>query len=85
MTQDADQRKKDELERKKGKVRVRVTYIATGYIFGGLLLLIHGATTGMVQDPFFGRVKDLYMVGVPIASGVIAFWFGDRSRGKKPE
>ncbi len=69
-----------DLARSKSKVRVRVTYIAAGYVFIGAIILVIGAL--VCKD--FATAKDIFLSVLPIATGVITYWFADRSRGKKP-
>ena len=69
-----------DLARRKSQVRVRVTYIAAGYVFIGAIILIIGA---LVCDNVT-TAKDIFLSVLPIATGVITYWFADRSRGKKP-
>jgi len=69
-----------ELARRKSAVRVRVTYAATGYALLGALVLIIGA----VASGDINTGKDIFLAVLPVATGVITYWFADRSRGKKP-
>lgn len=70
-----------ELKRRKSAVRVRVTYLATGFVFMGSILLI----IWCLACQQFSIAKDLFLTVLPVATGVITYWFADRSRGKKPD
>ena len=70
-----------DLKRRKSIVRVRVTYLATGFVFIGSILLI----IWCLICKQFNTAKDLFLTVLPVATGVITYWFADRSRGKKPE
>lgn len=69
-----------DLARRKSQVRVLVTYFAALYVFIGAIILIIGA---LVCDDITAA-KDVFLSVLPIATGVITYWFADRSRGKKP-
>lgn len=94
---------KEDLEKSKSRVRVRVTYAATAFIFaiGGLLVLallfepylalVFNYVMGHLPRPAdaspsdmkvgglnFTDAKDLFLAILPVASGIIAFWFGNR-------
>ena len=70
-----------DLKKRKSIVRVRVTYLATGFVFIGSILLI----IWCLICKQFDIAKDLFLTVLPVATGVITYWFADRSRGKKPE
>ncbi len=71
---------KNELEKGRSKVRIRVTYAATGYIFLGALILIAGALYYKRADGFV-LAKDIFLAVLPVATGVITYWFATRSKG----
>ena len=65
---------KEKQEIRKSQVRVRVTYIAAAFLFGGggifIILLI-----------CFGKVEealDLFLTLLPVSAAVISFWFAGR-------
>ena len=73
------------LEERRSAVRVRVTYLAAVFIFGGGLLvlvisLIIGATTDLTDSiiKLVESVKELYLVILPIATTVVTYWFATR-------
>ena len=70
------------IENRRSLVRVVVTYGATLYLFGGILALVF--VVG-VDSSSFDKARDLYMVGAPVASGVIGYWFATRSAKKKDD
>ena len=69
-----------ELKLRKSRVRVIVTYSATGFVFlGATILIIWFLSCGK-----FTEAKDLFLAVLPVATGIITYWFADRSRAKKP-
>lgn len=72
----------------RSSVRIIVTLVSTAYVFVGAGFVIHVAVTckytsnGCAQ---FNDVKDSYLMVLPVATGVITYWFADRSRSKKPD
>lgn len=68
-------------ESRKSQVRVLVTYIATGFVFLGSVLLITWCMFQGDRD----TAKDLFLAVLPVATGIVTYWFADRSRGKKPD
>lgn len=69
---------KEDVEKRRSFVRRFVTYCATGYAFGGGVLLV----ALMAKWPNkFTEAKELYLAILPIATGVITYWFATR----KPE
>jgi len=59
-------------ELRKSCVRVRVTYIASTFLFGGAAVL-------MVFKP--DEAKDIFFTVVPVATGIISYWFATRGKG----
>ncbi len=65
-------------ETMRSKVRIRVTYVATLFLFlGGYLLVTYLALTGSKQE-----AKDLFLAILPISAAVISFWFAKRDSQK---
>ena len=56
-------------------VRILVTYIATSFIFVGGLGLIALAIYSSFN---LETAKDLYLSILPVATSIIAYWFGSR-------
>ena len=62
--------------------------MSTAYVFVGAGFVIYVATTCEYTNnacAHFNDVKDSYLMVLPVAMGVITYWFADRSRSKKPE
>ena len=61
-------------------VRVGVTYIATAFTFGvgGVLILNPSITDN------FPESKELYLAILPIATGIITYWFATRPQNLPP-
>lgn len=96
-------KEKMQIDERKSRVRVWVTYLATWWVFlmSGLLILRAvgwgggipvNVTTGTSGDPntvtvavdtAFGIAKDIYMTVLPVATGVITYWFASRGITKK--
>jgi len=73
-----------EKEIKKSKVRVNVTYIAAGYIFGvgtflGLLCIASIWITALDNEALV-VAKDFFLVVLPVATGIITYWFATRPK-----
>ena len=80
----AKQRKRDKqsprmtIEERKSQVRVTVTKIAAWWVFAGsaaLVLASIGAEAAAYQI-----AKDVFMTVLPVATGVITYWFASRGR-----
>ena len=87
-----------EAKRKKMRsaVRVCITYGAGAYVLlGGVMLmataLFGGETTQTVDgvttttSAMFGEAKDVFLATLPIATGILTYWFADRSATKGRE
>ena len=74
----ADERK----ELRRNLVRVMVTYAAAGYLFlfGPVMVWILYKSPTSATDNFIAA-KDMYMALLPIASGIVAYWFATRQTG----
>lgn len=66
-------------EDRKSKVRVRVTYIAATFLFGGGTLFI----LYLIFKDMNREALTLFNTLIPIASGFVAFWFAGRGSGVK--
>ena len=68
-----------ELDRKRSGVRIFVTKLAAIFVFGVTVILIIGA----LWCCGFTHAKDIFLAVLPVATGVITYWFADRSGGRK--
>ncbi len=59
-------------ELRKSRVRVSVTYAATLFLFGGAFVL-------MLVKP--DEATDIFFTVLPVASGIISYWFATRGGG----
>ena len=73
--------------RAKSRVRVYVTHLAAAFVFGGgaLLVLVLGAGWVKAGDANVVAMKEVFMTVLPIATGVITYWFADRAASKPRE
>ena len=73
--------------RAKSQVRVYVTHLAAAFVFGGgaLLILVLGAGWVEAKDANVTAMKEIFMTVLPIATGVITYWFADRAASKARE
>ena len=67
---------------RRSKVRVIVTYWAALYIFAGAVALIALALWGNLTKDNFNIVREIYTMALPIATGVITYWFATRQQGQ---
>ncbi len=67
---------------RRSKVRVIVTYWAALYIFGGAAALIALVLWGKLKEADFHIVREIFTLGLPIATGVITYWFATRQQGQ---
>ena len=58
-------------ELRKSRVRIALTWMAGIYVFGGPWVVILKCGTD---------AKDLFMSVLPVATGIVAFWFAERAR-----
>jgi len=79
MPKSTKRRKKLSLDERKAHVRVYVTYWATAFIFGGGVALMLTLLFLNLHD----EVLQVFNSLLPVASGIIAFWFGARGRSSK--
>lgn len=70
-----------ELQMRRSGVRIFVTRLAAIFVFGGTSILIIGA----LWCCGFASAKDIFLAVLPVATGVITYWFADRSRGREQD
>ena len=71
--------KKDEMENKRSRVRIYVTYAATYFLFlGGATMIIALLIMGKPDE-----ATNLFMSILPVASGIVAYWFAARPATKQ--
>ena len=75
------------LAEKKSGVRIFITIWAAIYVFLGSSLLIIAIFLGTLPDTKLQIAKDLFLTVLPVATGVITYWFASRppSTRKKDE
>lgn len=69
---------KEANEARRSLVRIVVTYIAAAYVFGGSTLLIGALWLDQLDDEKLNIAKDIFMMVLPVATGVITYWFASR-------
>lgn len=69
---------KEANEARRSLVRIVVTYIAAAYVFGGSTLLIGALWIDQLNDAKLNIAKDIFMMVLPVATGVITYWFASR-------
>ena len=68
--------KPKDINERKSRVRIFVTNVATLFVFlGGALLIL-----GLVLKNKHEEAIDLFTLLLPIAAGVISYWFAARGR-----
>ena len=70
--------------RAKSRVRIFVTQISAIFVFGGgaLMILALGADWVKAEKANVIAMKEIFMTILPIATGVITYWFADRAASK---
>lgn len=68
---------------RKSRVRVWITYFAAFYIFGGAIALIGLALAEILDDKNFDKVREIFTMVLPIATGVVTYWFATRQQGNQ--
>ena len=64
-------------------VRICVTYGAGAYvILGGVMLMATALFGGETGEEMFGEAKDVFLATLPIATGILTYWFADRGATK---
>ena len=66
------------IEERKSRVRVTVTKIAAWWVFLGSVILV--VSSIWLKDVTFQIAKDVFMTVLPVATGVITYWFASRGR-----
>ena len=70
---------KERIEERRSLVRVWVTYAAATYAFAGSGILIVAALSFKTLDvAMLNAAKDLFMTVLPVATGIITYWFASR-------
>lgn len=68
---------------KRSAVRICVTYGAGAYVvLGGVMLMATALFGGEGTETMFGEAKDVFLATLPIATGIITYWFADRGATK---
>lgn len=67
-------------------IKILITLLASAYVF----ILIPSAAWyitayNVSHEGIFQEAKDLFLAGLPIASGVIGYWFADSQRKETVE
>ena len=65
-------------ESNRSRVRIWVTYIAAVYVFAGSSILICSLWIDQVDDKKLSIAKDIFFTVLPIATGIITYWFASR-------
>lgn len=76
--------KKFKQEKRKSNVRIVITYGSGVYIFIGSIILMLYITFCTEENDLknFQEVKDIFMLVLPVATGIITYWFSTRSNRK---
>ena len=77
--------KKKTIEDKRSAVRRWVTYTATFYTFGGSATLIAALWVDGLDEGKLKIAKEVFYTVLPVATGVITYWFASRKPSEKPE
>ena len=75
------------IEERKSRVRVWVTKAAAIWVFLGSAVLVAALWIEDLDANKLQAAKDIYMTVLPVATGVITYWFASRgisSRGGGP-
>ncbi len=76
--EDDDMSVEERRDDRRSRVRVAVTYWAAAYIFGGSAILIVLALFGSLTDAKFSIIREVFTMVLPIATGVVTYWFATR-------
>ena len=71
------------IEERKSEVRVYVTKWAALYVFLGSTALIVVSLVNWVESDSLQVAKDVFMTVLPVATGVITYWFASRGRSTR--
>ena len=78
LTPQKVQEAKEKRENRKSWVRVIVTYVAAGFIFiGGGSLIVIFSLKGKEDE-----AMNVFNIILPIAAGIVTYWFATRSNQK---
>ena len=70
-------------ESRKSWVRIWVTYAAAAYVFGvSAMLIIAFLWFEEIKKDDLAAAKDIFMMVLPVATGVITYWFASRKPGE---
>ena len=72
-------------ENRKSLVRIAVTYVATAYVFLGSAALIAALWIDTLDSAKLTVAKDVYMMVLPVATGIITYWFASRKPQESSE
>lgn len=77
---------KERKELRRNRVRVWVTYAAAAYLFlfGPVMVWILFKSPDVAKENIIAA-KDMFMALLPIASGIIAYWFAARKTGSRED
>ena len=77
---------KEKIEQRRSRVRVWVTYAAAFYAFvGSGALVLTALWANSIDAAKLTTAKDIFMTVLPVATGVITYWFASRkSEEQKP-
>ena len=76
-TKKEEEQKDKNQERRKSNVRIAVTYIAAGFLFGGGTIFIAFLVWTGRRD----EAISLFNAILPVSAAVISFWFAGRKSG----
>ena len=69
---------------RRSAVRVCVTYGAGAYVvLGGVMLMATALYGGETGKAMFGEAKDVFLATLPIATGILTYWFADRGATRR--
>ena len=69
---------------RRSAVRICVTYGAGAYVvLGGVMLMATALYGGETAKAMFGEAKDVFLATLPIATGILTYWFADRGATKR--
>ena len=71
-----------EIEKNRSKVRIFVTELAALYVFMGSAVFIAALWVDGLDPKKFTIAKDIFMTVLPVATGVITYWFASRKADK---
>lgn len=71
------------IDERKSKVRVFVTILAAWYVFGVSAALVGALWIDALDGTKLQIAKDVYMTVLPVATGIITYWFASRGRSSE--